>query len=76
MHHYMPTKVAVPNSAAVSNETPEAAKASISKAHQPKHTQEQAREEHAHNRAHKAQAYKSTGTAHAQHEHVASARPA
>ena len=72
---FMATKAAVPPTAAVSNETADAANAGMPKAHWPKHTHEQAREEQR-NRAHKTQAHHSTGTAQAQHEHTASARPA
>ena len=72
---FMATKAAVPPTAAVSNETADAANAGMPKAHWPKHTHEQAREEQR-NRAHKTQAHHSTGTAQAQHEHTASASPA
>ena len=65
----MATKAAVPPTAAVSNETADAANAGMPKAHQPKQTHEQAREEPAHNRAHEAQAHINAGTAQAQHEH-------
>jgi hypothetical protein len=71
----MATKAAVPTTAAVLNETADAADAGMPKAHRPKHTHEQGREEQR-NRAHKTQAHHSTGTAQAQHEHTASARPA
>ena len=66
---FMATKAAVPPTAAVSNETADAANAGMPKAHQPKQTHEQAREEPAHNRAHEAQAHINAGTAQAQHEH-------
>ena len=52
----MATKAAVPPTAAVSNETADAANAGMPKAHQPKQTHKQACEEPAHHRAHKAQA--------------------
>ena len=71
----MATKAAVATTAAILNETADAANAGMPKAHRPKHTHEQAREEQR-NRAHKAQARNSTGTAQAQHKHTASARPA
>ena len=72
---FMAMKAAVPTMAAVLNETADAANAGMPKAHRPKHTHEQGREEQR-NRAHKAQAHNSTGMAQAQHEHTASARPA
>ena len=71
----MATKAAVLTTAAVLNETADAADASMPKAHRPKHTHEQGRKEQR-NHTHKTQAHHSTGTAQAQHEHTVSTRPA
>jgi hypothetical protein len=65
---FMATKAAVPPTAAVSNETADAANAGMPKAHQPKQTHEQAREEPAHNHAREEPAHNHAGTAQAQHE--------
>ena len=69
---FMATKAAVPPTAAVSNETADAANAGMPKAHQPKQMHKQACEEPpAHNRTHEAHAHINAGTAQAQHEHEA-----
>ena len=69
---FMATKAAVPPTAAVSNETADAANAGMPKAHQPKQMHKQACEEPpAHNRTHEAHAHINAGTARAQHEHEA-----
>ena len=68
----MATKAAVPTTAAVLNETADAANAGMPKAHQPKQMHKQACEEPpAHNRTHEAHAHINAGTAQAQHEHEA-----
>ena len=60
---FMATKAAVPPTAAVSNETADAANAGMPKAHQPKQMHKQACEEPpAHNRTHEAHAHINAGT--------------
>ena len=71
---FMATKAAVPPTAAAPNETADAANTGMPKAHQPKQTHKQAREEPAHYRAHKAQAHVNAGTAQARHRHSTSTK--